>query len=481
MNCSNGAEVGENTVLVFGDLMLDRYTRGVVERVSPEAPVPVLKVSELTSCPGGAANVAINLAALGARVSLVGCIGSDAPGDELVAILEAQGIDCSLIMRLPGSSTILKDRIVSGNQQIVRVDYSDDQPPFDCTAGTSFEVCLERVGDFDSVVVSDYAKGFCTPGICRSVIGVAKERNIPVIVDPKGADWSKYAGASLLTPNVKELSDYVGHKVANEDAEVEAASADIVDGLGLGGLLVTRSECGMSLFTCEGASHYPTVAREVFDVSGAGDTVVASIASRFGRLPLGEVVKEANLAAGVVVGKRGTATVTRAEVERASIEHTAVGSIRNKVVTRDELLDLVRRWRADGESVSFTNGCYDVFHSGHVHSISEAASLCDRLIVAVNSDESVRRLKGDGRPINSEENRALVVASLGCVAAVTIFDEGTPLDLIRGIEPDVLVKGGDYRPEDIVGGEFAKRVVVTGVVPGLSSTRIINQMNGANE
>lgn len=456
-------------VLVAGDVMLDRYWQGPAARISPEAPVPVVKVEGDEYRAGGAGNVALNAAALGAQATLVGLVGADAEASLLAERLQALGVRCAFA-RVPGSRTITKLRVLSRHQQLIRLDFEDGFAACDGNdIASRFEAVLP---DVDAVVLSDYAKGALREA--SALIGTARRRGLPVVVDPKGRDFARYRGATLLTPNQSEFEAVVGP--VTDDADLETKGERLRDDLGLAALLVTRSEKGMTLLAKGHAPvHLPTRAREVYDVTGAGDTVVAVLAAA---LAAGESMRDAvalsNLAAGVVVGKLGTATVSPAELVAAMEEHVP---IRRGVVGEDELVLLTARARAAGERIVMTNGCFDILHAGHVGYLQQARALGDRLIVAVNDDDSVRRLKGTGRPVNPLGARAAVLAALAAVDWVVPFAEDTPERLICRLLPEVLVKGGDYRVEDIAGGACVMRaggeVRVLDFVDGHSTTRMI--------
>jgi D-beta-D-heptose 7-phosphate kinase/D-beta-D-heptose 1-phosphate adenosyltransferase len=432
-------------VLVVGDVMLDRYWQGPTSRISPEAPVPVVKVEQDELRPGGAANVALNAAALNSQVTLIGLVGDDAEATLLAERLALHGVGTRLVP-VAGSRTITKLRILSKHQQLIRLDFEDGFLACDERAITNtFESSLH---DAKIVVLSDYAKGVLRDA--PSLISAARKRGLPIVIDPKGHDFARYRGATLLTPNQSEFEAVVGH--ITDDADLVVKGCALRDSLDLEALLITRSEKGMCLLQ-RGHSplHLPTRAREVYDVTGAGDTVVAVLAAA---MAAGETMHEAvalsNLAAGVVVGKVGTATVSPAELAAAMEEHLP---IQRGTVAEDHLLDLIKRARAAGERIVMTNGCFDILHAGHVTYLQQARALGDRLIVAVNDDNSVRRLKGETRPVNSLAARQTVLAALAAVDWVVPFSEDTPQRLICRICPDILVKGGDYQIKDIAGGE----------------------------
>ena len=460
-------------VLVVGDVMLDRYWQGPTSRISPEAPVPVVKVEGDELRPGGAANVALNAAALGARVDLVGLVGDDAEAGLLSESLSARGVS-SRFVAVPGSRTITKLRILSKHQQLIRLDFEDGFPT--CDGSAILYRFLQVLPRARAVVLSDYAKGVLRD--TQPLIRTARERGLPVVIDPKGTDFERYRGATLLTPNQSEFEAVVGR--VRDDADLVAKGCALRDSLELDALLVTRSEKGMCLLQRGHAPvHLPTLAREVYDVTGAGDTVVAVLAAALAAgEPMFDAVALSNLGAGVVVGKVGTATVSPAELAAAMEQHLP---IQTGTVTEDDLVELVARARAAGERVVMTNGCFDILHVGHVTYLQQARALGDRLIVAVNDDDSVRRLKGHQgqtrRPVNPLAARATVLAALAAVDWVVPFSEDTPQRLICRVGPDVLVKGGDYRPEDIAGGECViaagGEVKILAFVPGHSTSGMI--------
>lgn len=463
-------------VLLLGDVMLDRYYYGEVSRISPEAPVPVVKVCEEKFSAGGAGNVAVNLANLGCSVSIAGAIGNDPSAELLKEALTSKGIEISgLIVR--DCPTITKVRILGGRQQVVRVDFEEVSPLKREEEEKVLDWFLKRIKDSDCVVISDYGKGFCTAGLCRFIIEESKRHNLPVVVDPKGPDWKKYEGAFIVTPNVKELGEAYGKSVPNLDRDIEIAGLEVLARYKLQNLLVTRSEKGMTLFEGENIHHIPTKAKEVFDVSGAGDTVVATLAACIATgKSLLESARLSNVAAGVVVGKVGTAPITLSELEEALKNSSFKLSIESKIKSYDEALELVRRWKKDGFKIVFTNGCFDLLHVGHIYSLEEAKKRGDKLIVGLNSDASVKRLKGEGRPLIPQEDRARMLAALEFVDCVVIFDDDTPERLISLIRPDVLVKGGDYRVEEVVGREYAREVHIVPLFKGYSTTSLIRKI-----
>ncbi len=430
-------------LLVAGDLMLDQYWFGATGRISPEAPVPVVHVKDGEERPGGAANVAVNLAALGARTSLVGLVGEDEHAGRLRSLLEQQGIECHFAL-LPGYPTITKLRVLSRGQQLIRLDR--EEPP--AVAGDSLSrPFAEALSGAGVVVLSDYAKGALRE--VESLIAAARRAEIPVLVDPKGTDFGRYRGATLLTPNQAEFDAVAG--TSRDEADLVARARGMIDDLALSAIVVTRSERGMLVVERDAdAVFLSTEAREVFDVTGAGDTVIATLGAA---LAAGSTLRDAaslaNLAAGLVVRKIGVASVTPSEL-RVALHQRGKGG--RGLVDEDALVEFVAEARRRGERIVMTNGCFDILHAGHVTYLEEAKSLGDRLVVAVNDDDSVRRLKGEGRPVNTCEDRMAVLAGLAAVDWVVPFSEDTPARLIGEVLPDVLVKGGDYRPDEIAGG-----------------------------
>jgi D-beta-D-heptose 7-phosphate kinase/D-beta-D-heptose 1-phosphate adenosyltransferase len=459
-------------VLVVGDIMLDRYWQGDTSRISPEAPVPVVRIRSHEDRPGGAANVALNIRALGAPVSLVGLIGKDEAGRALQQQLESASIYCGFVAT-ENEPTITKLRVLSRHQQLIRLDFEETfREDHSLQLSQQFEELLELT---DVVIASDYAKG--TLSNVQALIQSARAAGKPVLVDPKGTEFERYAGATLLTPNLGEFEAVVGH-CANERELVSRGQA-LIQKLDLDALLVTRSEHGMTLIQADHEEiHFPARAREVFDVTGAGDTVISTLAAA---LAAGEdlpnAVALANIAAGIVVGKLGTAAISSPELRRAVLaEHGA----EQGVVSEEQLMIALEESRAAGERIVFTNGCFDILHAGHVGYLEQARSKGDRLVLAVNDDSSVRRLKGEGRPINPVERRMSVLAGLAAVDWVVPFSEDTPERLIRAVRPDVLVKGGDYTVETVVGSEFVHayggRVELMPFLDACSTTLIVEKI-----
>jgi D-beta-D-heptose 7-phosphate kinase/D-beta-D-heptose 1-phosphate adenosyltransferase len=468
-------------LLVVGDLMLDKYIWGEVGRISPEAPVPVVRATHQSEQPGGAANVAMNLVRLGAEVVLVGFAGGDENERTLEASLVSNGIR-PVLVRSEGFPTITKLRILGGRQQMLRLD----SERLGVRSGDDYErliaAVLAELSGCDAVVLSDYAKGVLTAEVCQTVIKTAKALRIPLLVDPKCPDFGRYRGATTICPNLGELTIaaqvFVSREAVNLTDLLSTAEM-MVPEFGLQFMAATLSEKGIALVRAGSRAIIPAVARQVFDVSGAGDTVIAvlALALASGLLPE-TAVQLANAAAGIVVGKVGTVPVEKYELLSALSPQIALQA-EEKVVSVKDLVRRVHTWRANGEQVSFTNGCFDLLHIGHITVLEQARRTGDRLIVAINSDASVCRLKGPSRPIVGERERARVLAALAAVDAVVVFDEPTPLELILASRPDVIVKGGDYNVDTVVGAKevqsWGGRVVIVPIVDGYSTTGLIEK------
>ena len=467
------------SILVVGDLMLDRYLIGNCERISPEAPVQVVDVHESRSLLGGAGNVVRNVLALGARAHLVSDIGEDVAGDEVEQLLRDCGAGAAGVVRDRRRRTTEKTRLFAINQQIVRYDREVRSTLADPVEDALIDH-IRDPGAVDAVVISDYGKGVVSERLCREAIAWARSRGIPVLCDPKGRKYAKYAGATVLTPNRKEASDATGIVIADRDS-LHAAGTQLRESLGLDHCLITLSEDGMALFSADGVHRYTARAREVYDVTGAGDTAMAALAVGLatGR-SASEACRIANVAAGIKVGKLGAATVTLGEVNNELYGSRYRSPCAEKITTRDRLAQITAEKRRNGQKVVFTNGCFDILHRGHAEYLQRAAEMGDCLIVAVNSDQSVRRLKGPERPILVEDDRAYMLAALACVDYVVLFDEDTPYDLIAAVSPSVLVKGGDYSPDEIVGADLVRgRGGVVRTVPlveGRSTSSIVQDL-----
>jgi D-beta-D-heptose 7-phosphate kinase/D-beta-D-heptose 1-phosphate adenosyltransferase len=468
------------TILCLGDVMLDRYAYCDTERLSPEAPVPVLLLKRRQSMLGGAGNVARNIAALGGTAILMGLIGQDAAGEEVRTLIAATAGLVDRHVRSTRRPTICKTRYMAGHQQLLRVD-EESAHDLDAEEEAALIAAAEAaITAIEAVILSDYGKSALSPRVLETVIAQARGRGIPVYVDPKSEDFRRYRGSSCITPNLRELAAAAQLPVAN-DAEVIAAATKVMRDSGADAIVATRSDKGMVLVEASGAVHIePARAREVYDVSGAGDTVVAVLAlARAAGYALPQAMRLANTAAGIVVSKLGTAVV---ELDELMLE--LARDVRDKEWHRAkhysaaEAETLVRRWKSRGLKVGFTNGCFDIMHAGHVALLAAARAQCDRLIVALNDDAGVRRLKGPKRPVNLLEDRAAVIAAVESVDAVISFADDTPLELIRRLAPDVLVKGGDYTVETVVGArevqEAGGRVALVDLVEGHSTTGLID-------
>ncbi|MGC9199298.1 MAG: D-glycero-beta-D-manno-heptose-7-phosphate kinase [Acidobacteriaceae bacterium] len=472
---------GRLSVLVAGDLMLDRYILGEVDRISPEAPVPVLRHAQRSERAGGAANVAMNLAGLGCKVFLAGFWGEDKDKDELAALLAAAGIDTSSVVATTQPTTS-KTRIVGRRQQLLRLDVESREAPSSEEQQRLQQSAEQRVGKVHAVVLSDYAKGALSRDLCAGLIAAAHAAGIPVLADPKTRDFGKYAGATMVCPNLHELSTATGVAVDQTAALLEAGEAQR-ERFGLKYLAVTMSESGIRVLREGGEFHSAARAREVYDVSGAGDTVIATLAAALcGGLRVETAVELANLAAGIVVGKMGTVPIAQHELIAALTPSSGIGG-GEKVLTRDRVVRRVAEWRAAGETIVFTNGCFDLLHVGHVTLLEECHRFGTKLVLGLNSDASVSRLKGPSRPVVGQRERARVMAALAAVDAVAIFEEDTPLELIRAVRPDVLVKGGDYSVATVVGHEevitAGGRVEIVPTVEGFSTTNLVTRLADA--
>ncbi len=474
-------------VLVLGDIMLDRFVSGAVERISPEAPIPVLRIDRESAMLGGAGNVLRNLAALGARPHGIAVVGADDAGAEVEDLartcLEPVAGEIELL-RTPARRTTIKDRFIAAGQQLLRVDRDPEAGLDSETQARVKAAALAAVAKASAVILSDYGKGLLDEALIAAVVGVARERGCPVIVDPKGRDFARYRGATWVTPNRRELAEASGLSTGDDDA-VAAAARKVIADSGIAAVLATRSEQGMTLASGAGGRdvrHLKAEAREVYDVSGAGDTVVAAFAAALGAgLDPVTAAQLANVAAAIVVGKLGTAVARTGEILHA-LHASDLLAAEAKVVDLDSLGEQVAQWRKAGLKIGFTNGCFDLLHPGHVSLLEQARAACDRLVVGLNSDASVRRLKGEARPVQGEAARAAVLASLASVSRVVLFGEDTPLTLIEALKPDVLVKGADYSVEQVVGADIVQayggKVVLAELSPGHSTTATIARLNG---
>jgi len=469
---------GRLKVLVVGDVMLDRYILGEVDRISPEAPVPVLRHVRRYDCPGGAANVAMNLAGLGCEVVLAGFWGDDAERRALAALVEAKKID-TVGMVTSSLPTASKTRIVGRRQQLLRLDVESQEPPSEQDMQRLIESSVALTEKVHAVVLSDYAKGALSRELCEAVIRKARARGIPVLADPKTPDLSKYTGATMVCPNLNELSLATGLPAHELDAMLQAGEQQRKEHE-LEYLCVTMSERGIRVLREGGMHHSPARAREVFDVSGAGDTVIATLAASLaGGLKVETAIELANLSAGIVVGKMGTVPIEAHELV-ALLTPSSKLRFDEKILDRERLASRVAEWRAGGQTIVFTNGCFDLLHVGHVTLLEDCRAFGSKVVLGLNTDASVQRLKGPTRPVVGERERARVMAALAAVDAVVLFDEDTPIELIRAIKPDVLVKGGDYTFETVVGHEIVieagGRVEIVPTVEGFSTTNLVKKL-----
>lgn len=471
--------LGGTRVLSVGDVMLDHFHYGAVERISPEAPIPVLRVEREDSMLGGAGNVLRNLRSLGAQARFVTVVGDDAAGKEVAKQITGQGVDDTPIVD-KSRRTSTKTRYIAGVQQVLRADRETASPVSPKIEAKVIKAAQAAMKDCLAVVLSDYGKGVLTDGVIGAIVTEARKTKKPVIVDPKGPGFGRYAGADLVTPNRRELAHATGLDTATDDA-VAAAAKTLIAENGFAAVLATRSGAGMTAVTAEGeVTHLPAEAREVFDVSGAGDTVVAVAAAALAAdIGLADAARLANVAAGIVVGKVGTAAAYAADVVHA-LHHQDLTTAEAKLLSTDQAADRIEVWRRAGQKIGFTNGCFDLLHPGHVSLLKQAKAACDRLIVGLNSDPSVTRLKGEGRPIQSEAARATVLASLESVDAVVIFADDTPIELIEAFRPEVLVKGADYELDGVVGAELVQgyggEVMLVEIEPGHSTSATIARM-----
>ncbi len=464
-------------ILVVGDLMIDHYLWGATERISPEAPVQVVDITKETTVLGGAGNVVNNLMALGATVSVASVIGDDSIGREMTMMLKGIGVKTEGLITQAQRQSSKKSRIIASNQQILRYDKESKEPIEDDSVAKILKAVEKDLFLYEMIILSDYGKGVITEVLAQGIITLARSMGKKVLVDPKGLDYSKYRGAHLLTPNKKEASEATGISI-KDDASLQAALIWLKEECGLERSMITLSEDGIAIFE-HSVKKFPTVAQEVFDVTGAGDTVIASIAFALSAgKSIEEAAKFANHASAVVVGKIGSATATIDEIEMyESRLHQSTSDAHIKSFEAIEAV--VKRARSSKRRIVFTNGCFDILHVGHVKYLQKAKSFGDILIVGLNSDDSVRRLKGPTRPVNVAHDRAYILAALEAVDYVVPFTEDTPHDLIKLIAPDILVKGGDYEGKKVVGTEFAKELRLVDFVDGKSTTKTIEKIQGS--
>jgi D-beta-D-heptose 7-phosphate kinase / D-beta-D-heptose 1-phosphate adenosyltransferase len=469
-------------ILCLGDLLLDRFVYGAVNRISPEAPVPILKINRDFLALGGAGNVVHNLSALGCRTTFIGITGKDDSGQKAKELLSSlPNVTAHLINE---GRTPLKSRFISHSQQLLRVDDEVIAAPTQATVAALKDAVMNSLPTAKVIILSDYGKGSLPPELCQYIIGAAKSAGIPVIVDPKGQDYSRYEGATLLTPNEKELSEVASYTLRS-DEDITQAMTEIKDRFKCDAVLVTRGAKGMTLLPPAKPGvdhqplHIPTQAREVFDVSGAGDTVIATLAAAISTgNSFEDASRLANIAAGIVVGKVGTAVVGHDELEAAILKTEAVTP--SKIMSLQDANHHVQLWRRQGLTIGFTNGCFDLLHLGHLHSLEQCKKACDRLIVGLNTDSSIKRYKGENRPIQTETVRAHVLAALEYVDGVILFEDDTPLTLIETLLPDTLFKGADYTVDTIVGAEVVQlnggKVHLIDLKPGYSTTATIEKL-----
>ena len=465
-------------IWVIGDLMLDEYVTGTVERISPEAPVPVVRAQTTEHRLGGAANVARQIAMLGARVSLAGICGEDAPGEELLRLCSAAAIDTRAVLKLSGRHTTRKLRVVSHSQQLLRLDWEDIQP---CAANVTLQL-LEKLDSGEppaAIILSDYAKGVLTPETLAAML--RSRATVPRVVDPKHRDFARYRGATTVMPNLHELEVACGRTLPVEDtAAIAAAARSVMANAGLESMVVTLGSRGMLVVPHDAPEvAVPAMRHEVYDVTGAGDTAIAVLTLALAaQAPLIEAAQLANAAAGVSVCQVGAVAVSAASIRDALAAHPD-----GKLLSRQELAARAATWRAEGKRIVFSNGCFDLLHAGHLSLLSHASKLGDVLVLAINSDASVRRLKGPERPLVPQAERAALLAALTFVDAVTIFEEDTPLAVLQTIKPHVLVKGGDYQPSEVIGRELVEaaggRVVIVPLTPEKSTSSLVARIRGA--
>jgi D-beta-D-heptose 7-phosphate kinase/D-beta-D-heptose 1-phosphate adenosyltransferase len=467
-------------VLVVGDVMVDHFQYGKVDRISPEAPIPVLKVDRGNTMLGGAGNVVRNLRSLNAKVRFVTVTGSDSAGRDVARMIKKQKIQDKPLIE-DGRTTTTKTRYIAGVQQILRADHETSNSLSPKVEANLIKSVTSAMKACSTIVLSDYGKGALSSSACKKIIRLSAKSKKIIIVDPKGTDFSRYSGADLITPNRQELSEAVGFNIET-DTDVVRASKLLIKRYNFGAILTTRSADGMSVVSATGlVNHLAAEAQEVFDVSGAGDTVVATVAAT---LAIGENLNRAaavaNAAAGIVVGKVGTASVFSSDLLVVLKSRDLVGS-EAKVMSLDQIKDHIKQWRQDNLSLGFTNGCFDLLHPGHISTLEQASILCDRLVVGLNSDSSIKALKGDDRPIQSETSRATVLASLSSVDAVITFSDKTPLNLIKLIKPNVLVKGADYKASSVIGANIVKKyggnVIIVDLKKGHSTSATIANLS----
>ncbi|MCZ6116767.1 D-glycero-beta-D-manno-heptose-7-phosphate kinase [Campylobacter ureolyticus] len=461
-------------ILVIGDLMIDHYLWGECDRISPEAPVAVVDIRSENKRLGGAGNVMANLKALGLDVGVMSVVGDDESGKDIVLMLENMGVKIEKIVKEKDRKSAHKTRIMAVHQQVIRFDKESKDDILETSKDELLNSLKNIIKKYDAVLLSDYAKGVLRYDFCQQIIKIANENSKFILIDPKGSDYSKYKNATLLTPNLKEAMQALKIKI-DDDFSLKLALKRLKDELNLKYSIITLSERGIALYNNDEVKIIPAIAKEVFDVTGAGDTVLATLGYALSnKMDIVSALSLANKAAAVVVGKVGSATASLDEIEKYSKSSSST-NLEEKIKSLDEICQILKN---NDKKVVFTNGCFDILHAGHIKYLNKAKKLGDILIIGLNSDSSVKRLKGKTRPINSQNSRALLLSALEFVDFVVIFDEDTPLNLIEKIRPAVLVKGADYTGKEVVGSNIAKEVVLVDFEDGFSTTNIINKIKG---
>ena len=461
-------------ILVIGDLMIDHYLWGECDRISPEAPVAVVDIRSENKRLGGAGNVMANLKALGLDVGVMSVVGDDESGKDIVLMLENMGVKIEKIVKEKDRKSAHKTRIMAVHQQVIRFDKESKDDILETSKDELLNSLKNIIKKYDAVLLSDYAKGVLRDDFCKQIIKIANENSKFILIDPKGSDYSKYKNATLLTPNLKEAMQALKIKI-DDDFSLKLALKRLKDELNLKYSIITLSERGIALYNNDEVKIIPAIAKEVFDVTGAGDTVLATLGYALSnKMDIVSALSLANKAAAVVVGKVGSATASLDEIEKYSKSSSST-NLEEKIKSLDEICQILKN---NDKKVVFTNGCFDILHAGHIKYLNKAKKLGDILIIGLNSDSSVKRLKGKTRPINSQNSRALLLSALEFVDFVVIFDEDTPLNLIEKIRPAVLVKGADYTGKEVVGSNIAKEVVLVDFEDGFSTTNIINKIKG---
>ena len=471
---SNIFQSNRPNILVVGDLMLDHYLWGTCDRISPEAPVQIVDIQKESTLLGGAGNVVHNLKSLGAHVGIISVVGCDDTSCELKDMLKSLNVDMFLVEE-KSRKTSKKSRIIASHSQVIRYDNESKNDISKESQRQLLELFKRELDKYEVVLFSDYGKGVLTVDVTKALLSYAKMKNKKVLVDPKGEDYSKYSGAFLLTPNKKEAQLATGIKIKDESS-LQKALEELKMVANLDISLITLSEEGIAILHENIVTKKPTAAREVYDVTGAGDTVLASLGYSLAlKFDIYSSLEFANLAAGVVVGKIGSATASLDEIEeyKASLHKS---SIQMGIKSQDKIEKLVKKVKQNGKSIVFTNGCFDILHRGHVSYLDSAKSFADILIVGLNSDHSVKRIKGSTRPINNQEDRAYMLSALECVDWVVVFEEDTPYELIKKIQPDILVKGADYKNQEVIGSDIAKKTQLIDFVEGRSTSKIIEKI-----